>query len=192
MKVTLLGSLLSALTNQASSTLETGVSPERLGNAHPSIAPYETFAAADQPIAIAVGTDAQFARLCEVIGVPDAAQDPRFADNPSRVAHRAALRALIETRLRDRTATEWIEALTRETIPAGRVNTVAQAIELAESLGLGAVVRTPAQGPDGETSLLSSIATPIGLSETPATYGTPPPGLGEHDGADWLDAAERP
>ncbi|MBO1903093.1 CoA transferase [Leucobacter weissii] len=185
-RVTLLGSLLSALANQASSTLETGVSPGRMGNAHPSISPYETFRAEDQPLALAVGTDGQFARMCRVIGRPELAEDPRFADNPSRVAHRAALRELLEERLLTRPAAEWIAEFTAEQIPAGRVNTIAQAIELAESLDLGIVAETPAQGADGDTRALRSIATPISLSATPASYGTPPPALGEHDGATWL------
>ena len=184
-KVTLLGSLLSALANQASSTLETGVSPGRMGNAHPSIAPYETLAAADQAVAVAVGTDGQFARLCQVLGVPELATDARFADNPSRVAHRAELREMLEERLAARPAAEWIDAFTAANIPAGRVNTIAQAIELAESLELGIVAETPATGPDGSTHTLRSIATPISFSVTPASYGTPPPGLGEHDGAAW-------
>src|SRR5699024_6893872 len=98
-KVTLLGSLLSALANQASSTLETGVSPGRMGNAHPSIAPYETFHAADQSVALAVGTDGQFTRLCEVLGIPELATDDRFTNNPARVAHRVELRAALEERL---------------------------------------------------------------------------------------------
>ena len=185
-KVTLLGSLLSALANQASSTLETGKAPGRMGNAHPSIAPYETFAAADQQVALAVGTDGQFRRLCEVIGAPEMADDARFANNPARVAHRVELRAAIDDRLRARPAAEWIEALTAANIPAGRVNNIAQAIELAESLGLGMVAETPRAAADGSTQVLRSIATPISFSETPARYGTPPPELDQHRGADWL------
>lgn len=185
-KVTLLGSLLSALANQASSTLETGVSPGRMGNAHPSIAPYATFAAADQPIALAVGTDGQFARLCEVLGAPELVSDERFVSNPARVAHRNELKALIESKLRGRSAAEWIDDLTAVKVPAGRVNTIAQAIELAESLELGMIAQTPAADTEGEMHLLRSIATPISFSATPASYGTPPPTLGEHDGADWL------
>ncbi|WP_449281389.1 CaiB/BaiF CoA transferase family protein [Leucobacter sp.] len=185
-KVTLLGSLLSALANQASSTLETGVSPGRMGNAHPSIAPYETFAAADQAIALAVGTDGQFARLCEVLDIPDLADDERFATNPQRVAHRVELRESLEQRLRTRTAAEWIEALTAANIPAGRVNTIGQAIELAASLGLEPVAETRAIAPDGAPRVLRSIATPISLSATPASYRVPPPGVGEHQDAAWL------
>lgn len=185
-KVTLLGSLLSALANQASSTLETGVSPGRMGNAHPSIAPYETFAAADQPIALAVGTDGQFARLCAVLDVAELASDERFATNPQRVAHRVELRAALEQRLRTRSAAEWIEALTAANIPAGRVNTIGQAIELATSLGLDPVAETRAVASDGAHRTLRSIATPISLSATPAVYRVPPPGIGEHQDAEWL------
>ncbi len=185
-KVTLLGSLLSALANQASSTLETGRAPGRMGNAHPSIAPYETFAAADQEVALAVGTDGQFARLCEVLGAPELASDPRFLDNPSRVAHRLELKALLEERLAARTAGEWIELFTAANIPAGRVNTIAQALDLAESLGLEPVAETRAQGEDGTERVLRSVATPISFSATPSRYSAPPPGLGEHAGAEWL------
>lgn len=185
-KVTLLGSLLSALANQASSTLETGVSPTRMGNAHPSIAPYETLDASDQSIALAVGTDGQFARLCEVLGVAELASDARFATNPDRVANRVALRAALEVPLRSRSAEEWITAFTAANIPAGRVNTIGQAIDLAESLGLDIVAETPATAPDGSSQTLRSIATPISFSGTPASYQAPPPGIGEHQGATWL------
>ncbi len=184
-KVTLLGSLLSALANQSSSTLETGNSPGRMGNAHPSIAPYETLDAVDQPIALAVGTDSQFARMCNVIGVPELAADERFIDNPSRVANRAALREELSARLRTRSAAEWIDEFTAVNVPAGRVNTIGQAIELAESLELGLVAETPARDADGTAQILRSIATPISFSATPASYGTPPPNLGEHDEAEW-------
>ena len=185
-KVTLLGSLLSALANQASSTLETGVSPGRMGNAHPSIAPYETFDAADQPLALAVGTDGQFTRLCEVLGIPALASDERFATNPQRVANRAELRVALDAALRTRTAAEWIDAFTAANIPAGRVNTIGQAFELAESLGLPIVAETSAIGSDGAEHTLRSVATPIELSGTPASYQAPPPGVGEHQDAAWL------
>lgn len=185
-KVTLLGSLLSALANQSSSTLETGESPGRMGNAHPSISPYETYEAADQPIALAVGTDAQFVRMCAVIGLDDLASDPRFATNPARVAHRAELREVIVPRLQTRPAEQWITAFTAEKIPAGRVNTIGQAIELAESLQLGLIAETPARDASGAEHTLRTIATPIDFSATPAAYGTPPPGLGEHHDATWL------
>lgn len=185
-KVTLLGSLLSALANQASSTLETGRSPGRMGNAHPSIAPYETYDAADQAIALAVGTDGQFGRLCEVLGVPELATDERYATNPQRVANRVTLKAALEGPLRTRNAEEWIERFTAANIPAGRVNTIGQAFELAETLGLGMIAETSAIAPDGSAQTLRSAATPISFSETPARYEVPPPGIGEHQSAEWL------
>lgn len=185
-KVTLLGSLLSALSNQAASTLTTGSSPGRMGNAHPSISPYETFDTADQPIALAVGTDSQFARVCMIIGAPDLAADPRFVTNAARVGHRTELRELLRARLATRNAGEWIAEFDAAQIPAGRVNTVAQALELGESLGLGLIVATPALGPDGTPHTIRTVATPIVLSATPVRTGSPPPGLGEHQGAEWL------
>lgn len=188
-KVSLLSSLLSALANQAASTLETGVAPHRMGNAHPSIAPYATYAAADQAVALAVGTDGQFARLCAVLGVPEAAADARFVTNPDRVAHREELRALLEARLRTRPAGEWIAEFTAQNIPAGRVNTIAQAIELATELDLRPVATTPAVAADGTVHEVHSIALPISFSETPPTYRVPPPRLGEHqDDAQWRSA----
>lgn len=187
-KVSLLSSLLSSLANQAASTLETGVSPGRMGNAHPSIAPYETFNAADQQIALAVGTDAQFARLCEVLGVPELASDVKFSTNPARVAHRAELRQLLQARFATAPASTWITQLTAASVPAGRVNTVAQALELAESLGLQPVARTEAVAVDGSSHEVKTVANPIWFSATPVSYTQPPPRLNEHRGANWKDA----
>lgn len=190
-RVNLLSSLLSALANQASSTLETGVSPGRMGNAHPSIAPYETFASADQSIALAVGTDGQFAQLVDILGAAELSSDARFVDNESRVAHRVELREELESRLRTRPASEWLPEFAARKVPAGRVNSVAQAIELAETLGLDPVAETPAIAADGSAHQVRTVANPVGLSLTPARYSTPPPGLGEHDGATWLPRAPR-
>lgn len=184
--MTLLGSLLSALANQASSTLETGASPGRLGNAHPSIAPYETFATADQTIALAVGTDGQFTRLCAAIGEPELAADARFVTNTSRVAHRAELKSALESALSTRSAASWVEIFTAANIPAGRVNTIGQAFELAASLELDAVAETPAMAPNGEEHVLRTVASPLSLSRTPVSYAAPPPMLGADQGASWL------
>ena len=175
-KVNLLSSLLSALANQASSTLETGVAPVRMGNAHPSISPYETYATRDQPIALAVGTDAQFRALCEVLAIPEVGVDDRFVTNELRVAHRSELAELLTDALGREDAETWITRFTERKIPAGRVNTIAQALELADTLGLNPVAHT------GE---VRTVANPIGLSLTPAHYDLAPPMLGEHDGADW-------
>lgn len=186
--VDLLGSLLAALTNQASSTLATGRSPGRLGNAHPSIAPYELFRAADRELVVAVGNDRQFAAFAEVLGRPGLARDERFATNESRVGHRAELRAALEPLLAARPAGEWVAAFTEARVPAGLVNSVAEAFAFAAALGLEPTATTtdPATG---RTS--TQPATPIRLDAAPAVHRTPPPLLGEHD-ARWLDERTTP
>ncbi|MGI9824145.1 CaiB/BaiF CoA transferase family protein [Agromyces sp. Marseille-Q5079] len=193
-EVDLLGSLLSALTNQAGSTLATGTPPRRLGNAHPSIAPYAVFTAEDRELVIAVGNDKQFRALAGVLGLAERglADDPRFATNASRVAHRAELSSIIEERLAAASAAHWIDELAAASVPAGLVNDIGEAIAFAEALGLEPVAETRrtagadvagAAGPDAIVS--RSIANPIHLAATPAAYRTPPPALDEHTGADW-------
>lgn len=184
-QVNLLSSLLSALVNQASSTLETGNSPRPMGNAHPSIAPYESMRAADSAIIIAVGTDRQFQALTEILGVAELGVDPRFVHNEDRVARRVELRDLLEAKLREQSAGFWLPKLTARNIPAGKVNTVAEAIELATELGLNPVAATRL-GPKSRERVFRSIANPIAMTKTPATYVHPPPDLGAHQGADWL------
>ena len=181
-EVNLLQSLLSALTNQASSTLATGRAPRRMGNRHPSIAPYAVFRAADRELVIAVGNDKQFRALASVLGASGLAEDARFASNAERVAHRDELHEEIEAALAAASAAHWVEDLTRAGVPAGLVNDVAEAVTFAESLGLEAVVEL------GDTARPPhrSIANPIGLDAARPRYRTPPPELGEHDGADWL------
>ena len=182
--VDLLGSLLAALTNQASSTLATGASPGRLGNAHPSIAPYELFRAADRELVVAVGNDRQFAAFATALGLPSLAADERFDTNEERVRHRAELRAVLEPVLSGRRAAEWVEAFAAARVPAGLVNTVAEAFAFAESLGLDPVTVT-ADPRTGRSS--RQPATPIRLSRSPAVHRTPPPPLGA-DEPQWLDA----
>jgi crotonobetainyl-CoA:carnitine CoA-transferase CaiB-like acyl-CoA transferase len=170
-EVSLLGSALAGLVNQASSYLCTGQAPQAIGNRHPSIAPYETLTAADRPLVVAVGNDAQFARLCRVLGLPEAAADPRFASNAARVGNREALVAVLEEALRRRDAAAWVPLLTEAGVPCGLVNDVGEAFALAERLGLRPVV---------EVEGVPQVAGPIGLSGSPASYRLPPPALGEH------------
>ncbi|SDH30735.1 Crotonobetainyl-CoA:carnitine CoA-transferase CaiB [Leifsonia sp. 98AMF] len=181
--VDLLGSLLAALTNQASGTLATGRSPARLGNAHPSIAPYELFRAADRELVVAVGNDRQFAAFAGVLGRPGLADDERFATNEARVRDRGALRGILEPLLAFRTAADWVDALTRARVPAGLVNDIGEAFAFAESLGLEPVV-TSVDPETGRTS--RQPATPIRLDTAPAVHRTPPPLLGAHE-ARWTD-----
>ncbi|HSO17272.1 MAG TPA: CoA transferase [Arthrobacter sp.] len=187
-EVNLLSSLLAGLVNQASSTLATGESPQRMGNAHPSIAPYETLQTADGPLALAVGTDKQFAALARVLGVPELADDSRFRGNSNRVAHRVALKALLEEQLRKKPAVEWSGLLSEAGVPAGKVNSIVEAIQLAADLGLEPVVEI-ADGSSRRTS--RQVANPIQLSETPATYRRLPPLLGEHSGASFPERNRR-
>jgi crotonobetainyl-CoA:carnitine CoA-transferase CaiB-like acyl-CoA transferase len=175
-EVDLLSTTLFALANQASGYLTAGVVPGRMGNRHPSIAPYETLQAADGPLVVAVGNDGQFRILCERLGVSEVADDERFATNAARVAHRDALAATLESRLATEPAAAWIETLTEVGIPCGLVADVAQAFAFAREVGLDSVAEVVRD--DG--TAVATVANPIGLSETPATYRLAPPHLGEH------------
>ncbi|GAY07291.1 CaiB/BaiF CoA-transferase family protein [Pseudonocardia sp. N23] len=172
-EVDLLSSLLAALVNQGAAYTVGGVVPQRLGNRHPSIAPYELIACADRDLALAVGNDRQFRALCGVTGLDDLADDPRFATNPARVAHRDLLATALRAPLRGLPAAEWADRLTAAGVPAGVVNDVAGAFRLAEALGLDPVVDLPRD--DGSTVGLTR--NPIRLSATPVRYSTAPPTL---------------
>ncbi|UUU18991.1 CaiB/BaiF CoA transferase family protein [Streptomyces sp. DSM 40750] len=180
-EVNLLGSLLSAMVNQASAFAVAGVVPGRMGNAHPSIAPYETLPTADRPLALAVGNDRQFAALAEVVGEPGLAVDDRFRTNADRVAHHAGLRDILAKRLSAAGADHWSAVLLAAGVPAGPVNTLDEAFAFAHRLGLPGVVDFPAAPVDGEEGRPArQVAHPISLSGTPAQYRFPPPRLGQH------------
>jgi crotonobetainyl-CoA:carnitine CoA-transferase CaiB-like acyl-CoA transferase len=169
----LLSCLLAALVNQGSAYTMAGEVGERLGNAHPSVAPYETLRAADGDLVLAVGTDEQFRALSEVLGCPELADDESFATNAARVASRARLRAELQARLSARPAAAWVRSLTDVGVPAGEVNDIAGAFALAERLGLDPIVEIArADGPPARLT-----RNPIGLSATPASYRLAPPPL---------------
>jgi len=172
-EVNLLSALLGGLVNQASAFTLADVVPGRLGNAHPSISPYELYGTADGDLVLAVGNERQFLALCEVLGAPKLAGDRRFATNGDRVANRAALRDELLHRLATRPATEWARELTAVRVPAGVVNDLRGAFALAQSLGLEPIVPVP--GTDGVAVNLTR--NPIGLSRTPPTYRSAPPRL---------------
>ena len=172
-EVDLLSSLLAALVNQGSAYTAAGVVAARMGNAHPSIAPYELFAAQDGDMVLAVGNERQFASLCDALGTPELATDERFATNAQRVAHRGELRALLEQALARRPVAEWVEVLSEAGVPAGRVNDIAGAFALAESLGLSPVVEVPRD----RGTPVRLTRNPIRLSETPPSYRSAPPPL---------------
>lgn len=174
-EVNLLSSLLASLANQGSAFTAGGVTPQRMGNAHPSIAPYDLFPARDGELVLAVGTDRQFARLCAVLGCPDLATDPRFATNTERVANRESLRETILHSLATRTPSEWVADLNKVGVPAGVVNDIGAAFEFAHSLGLDPIVELDR----GDGTTVNLTRNPIGLSLTPPSYRLAPPNLAE-------------
>jgi crotonobetainyl-CoA:carnitine CoA-transferase CaiB-like acyl-CoA transferase len=191
-EVSLLGSLLSAMVNQAAGYAIAGAVPEKLGTAHPSIAPYEVFKTADRPIALAVGNDRQFAALAAALGLRHLVGDARFCTNTDRVTHRLQLRALLNKRLRNAGADHWSALLSACGVPAGPVNTLDEAFAFADRLGLPTVVDIDA-GRDGSRrrSPARQVANPIAMSETPVQYRLPPPRLGEHNSAIFSGAPDR-
>jgi crotonobetainyl-CoA:carnitine CoA-transferase CaiB-like acyl-CoA transferase len=164
----LLASALSALVNQAQGALATGEAPRRLGNAHPSIAPYETFHARDATVAIAAANDDLFRRLCEVLGLDALAGDERFARNPARVENRAALVDVLAAAIADRDADELLAALLCAGVPSGRIRDVTDALAAA---GGAATVSL------GGLELVRSAVRIDGLDSASVL---PPPRLGEH------------
>jgi crotonobetainyl-CoA:carnitine CoA-transferase CaiB-like acyl-CoA transferase len=174
-EVNLLSAALSGLVNQASAVVAGGVVPYRMGNAHPSLFPYEPLPAADGELIIIAGNDGQFRKLCEVLGVPELADDARFVRNKDRTANRDQLRPLLTERLARRTAMEWFADLSAAGIACGPINTVDGGVAFAQQLGLAPVV-TAGQG----ARAMPGIRNPIGLSATPARYRLPPPELDEH------------
>ena len=169
--IDLLSTTLAALANQATGWLGSGAVPGRLGNVHPSIEPFAPYRAADGELMICAGNDRQFAALAATIGAPELATDARFTANADRVANRAALRALIEERLAARDRAAWRELLTAAGVPAGPINDVAEAFELAGTLGLD-----PVDDHDG----VCTVAYPARLSLTPAATRRRPPDHDEH------------
>lgn len=167
-EINLLSTLLSSMVNQSSAYALTGVSPTRMGNAHPSIAPYEVFETMDQPIIIAVGNDAQFKRLCHTLGLDDLADDPRFVSNSNRVSNRQNLVHHINSALKARSSQQWFDLLTAAGIPCGPINTIGQAFELATNLGLDPLRN-------------GQVSNPLTMSGTPITRYQNPPQLGQHN-----------
>jgi crotonobetainyl-CoA:carnitine CoA-transferase CaiB-like acyl-CoA transferase len=166
---------VATLANLAESYLVTGRAPDRHGNAHASIVPYQAFATRDGYLVVAVGNDGQFARLCEVAARPDLAADPRFASNPARVENRETLVPILQALLAGRPTQDWVDALEAAGVPCGPINDLAQvfADPHVQSRGLRVEVPHPLAGK------VSVVASPMRLSRTPVRHGTPPL-LGEH------------
>jgi crotonobetainyl-CoA:carnitine CoA-transferase CaiB-like acyl-CoA transferase len=184
-ETSLMASALSGLVNQTSAVVAAGTNPTRMGNAHPSLFPYEPMPTADGDLVVAVGNDAQFRRLAEVLGIPEVADDERFRANAGRTARREELWPLLVERLVTQPAAYWFDELTRAGVPAGPINTVSQGVEYAEKLGLRPVVEV---GSGLDT--VACIRNPLTFSGYQPRYELPPPHLGEHSDEirAWLEA----
>ena len=188
-EASLLASALSGMVNQSSAYAAGGVVPFRMGNSHPSLFPYEPLPTADGDLIITAGNDAQFRRLCEVLEVPELADDPRFARNEGRTANRDELRPLLAGQLRAHPSEHWFRELIAAGVPCGPINTVDAGIAFARDIGLEPVV-TAGEGEAG----VPTIRHPITYSTTAPSYPLPPPGLDEHGDQirAWLEAPPSP
>jgi crotonobetainyl-CoA:carnitine CoA-transferase CaiB-like acyl-CoA transferase len=169
-EVSLFATALSGMVNQTSAYVSGGVVPHRMGNAHPSLFPYEPLPTADLDLIIAAGNNGQFSKLCEILGMPDLPRDPRFAETKDRNRNRAALRPLLVERLRTRPASVWFRELTAAGVPCGPINSVEGGVEFAREIGLNPVVEVG----EGD-SAVAMIRHPISFSLTPPRYKLPPP-----------------
>jgi len=187
-ELSLLASAMSGMVNQSSAYVAGGVVPHRMGNAHPSVVPYEPLPTADNDLIVAAANDGQFRKLCEVLDMPELADDPRFVRNADRTEHRDELRPILVKALSTRGAEEWFDLIVAAGVPCGPINSVAGGFALAERFGLDPVVSVG----EGDRAV-PTTRNPIRFSATPATYALPPPELDEH-GAElrrWLATGGR-
>ncbi|QKO23307.1 CaiB/BaiF CoA-transferase family protein [Rhodoferax sp. BAB1] len=174
---------MAILANQAGGFLNTGRVPQRQGNSHPSLVPYQDMPTKDGAMLLAIGNDGQFTRFCEVAGRPELAQDARYASNTQRVLHRADLVPQLEAITRTRSTAEWISALEHKAVPCGPINDIGQAFADAQVQARGLAIEQPrspqAVAAEG-VSTIRSVASPLRLSATPPVLHRAPPTLGEH------------
>jgi len=170
---------MAILANQASAFLNTGVAPQRQGNSHPSLAPYQDFRTADGAMLLAIGNNGQFARFCEAAGHPEWAADPRFATNTLRVRHREVLIPQMEAVTRTRSTAQWIALLEDKAVPCGPINDIAQAFEDDQVKARGLAVSLPRDAGDGIAQIVG-VASPLRLQSTPPVLRRAPPALGQH------------
>jgi crotonobetainyl-CoA:carnitine CoA-transferase CaiB-like acyl-CoA transferase len=174
-EVNLLSSALTGLVNHSSAFVAGGTVPFRMGNAHPSVFPYEPLPTADDDLIVAAANDGQFRKLCQVLEIPEIADDPRFAGNSDRTANRELLRPILEERLRRRGAVEWFDLLVKAGVPSGPIQTIDGGFAMAERFELEPIVSAGA----GERAV-PTTRHPVRFSRTPASYRLPPPELDEH------------
>ncbi|OWT53478.1 CaiB/BaiF CoA transferase family protein [Candidimonas nitroreducens] len=167
---------VACLANQAMNYLVSGKAPQRMGNAHPNIVPYQDFQTKDGYIIVAVGNDGQFRRFCEALGHPEWADDPRFSTNAERIAHRQTLQGLIQGVMRRRGTRAWTIALEEGGIPCGPINSLSDVFDDPHVRHREMQFKLPGGGPEA----VSLVANPLRLSETPVEYRQAPPRLGAH------------
>ena len=174
-EVNLLSSAMSGLVNQTAAYAAAGEVPFRMGNAHPSLFPYEALPTKDRDLIIAAGNDKQFRALCKVLEIESVADDSRFTANSDRTANREQLRPLLLARLAEWAADDLFIALNKVGVPCGPINTIGDGVELAEKLGLKPRIAVG----EGDRKV-DLIRNPITFSEGELSYELPPPQLGEH------------
>ena len=174
--VSLLESTLAILINQAQNAFVTGEQPKRMGNAHPNIVPYETFETSDGQIAVAVGSERQWPKLCAALEMDELASDRRFADNDARVRHRDELRPIIAERFAEADSEHWLRLLDEAGVPSGPVNDVLAAFDQPQARWreMRVDVKHPTLGP------MPLIGLPYKFTDSPASIRSAPPLLGEH------------
>ncbi|MBP6893387.1 MAG: CoA transferase [Pseudacidovorax sp.] len=170
---------MAILANQATAFLNTGKPPQRQGNTHPSLAPYQDIATQDGSMLLAIGNNGQFARFCEAAGHAEWAADERFASNTLRVKHRAELIALMEAVTRTRTTAQWVTLLEDKAVPCGPINDIGQAFGDAQVRSRGLAVTLPRDAGDG-IDAITGVASPLRLTATPPVLRRAPPALGQH------------
>jgi crotonobetainyl-CoA:carnitine CoA-transferase CaiB-like acyl-CoA transferase len=173
-EVNLFATALSGMVNTTTAYVAGGVVPTRMGNAHPSLFPYESLPTADMDLIIAAGNNGQFAKLCEVLGLPELPHDPRFANTKDRTRNREDLRPLLIEKLLTKTANEWFHMLSAAGVPCGPINSVAGGVNFAREIGLNPVVEVGV----GDNAV-PMIRHPISFTSTPPHYKLPPPALGQ-------------
>jgi crotonobetainyl-CoA:carnitine CoA-transferase CaiB-like acyl-CoA transferase len=172
----LLDTQVAWLANQNTNYLIGGDTPKRMGNAHPNIVPYQTFATLDGDLILAIGNDSQFVKFCGAAGIPEVAADPRFVDNVARVAHREACVSALASAIRNKTTAEWVSILEPLGVPCGPINRLddVYADPHVQHRQMKVDVVHPLAG------AIPLVANPIKYSRTPVRYDVPPPLLGQH------------
>ncbi|MES2877087.1 MAG: CaiB/BaiF CoA-transferase family protein, partial [Pseudomonadota bacterium] len=174
---------MAILANQAAGFLNTGKVPQRQGNSHPSLAPYQDFPTLDGAMLLAIGNDGQFGRFCEAAAHPEWAADPRFASNTLRVTNRETLIPLLQAITRTRTTAQWIALLEDKAVPCGPINDMGQAFDDAQVKARNLVINqllAPVASTQAAIESIATVASPLRLTATPPVLRRAPPALGEH------------